>query len=605
MTQSPTIRKLPETVANQIAAGEVVERPSSVVKELVENAVDSGAKNIKISIVNGGKKHIAVQDDGCGMTKDDAVLSLERQATSKIKTIEDIENITTLGFRGEAIPSIASVSRFSIATRTADNDEGTLVRVNAGNLEDVCSWGCPTGTLVEVKDLFCNVPVRKKFLRADMTEEHHIKEIFTVNALAHPEIAFSLSINGRDSCKLASSNTLKERITDLFGKQFFENLLCVDYLDLKRAIKVHGFIERANLSTPTRHDQYIFVNSRAASAPSIHRAIRDALPKRESNVKLAAILFIEVPPNLVDVNVHPTKREVRFRDNNAVHSAVLSALEIALSKSMAPDVATELSELSINVPAQTCKPHFSQAVSVVKDAHESEEKLDLEIEPKFEPKFEPKPEPTPMEFAIEKDSSSSKPWKWFKFLASTASGYILIETDAGVVTVSPNAARERIAFEKLLDNSKNPKDATAISQQLLIPEIARLSPVDHSRILSSINELKAMGFQIEKFGDTTVKIDAVPQIIGNLSPITIINTIARDLSDTSSANRRGLDWRSDLIARSVARSFAGMSTALTEDGAIKLIEELCRCKMPYVCPRGKPVMIFTSTRELDRKFDRV
>ena len=605
MTQSPTIRKLPETVANQIAAGEVVERPSSVVKELVENAVDSGAKNIKISIVNGGKKHIAVQDDGCGMTKDDAVLSLERQATSKIKTIEDIENITTLGFRGEAIPSIASVSRFSIATRTADNDEGTLVRVNAGNLEDVCSWGCPTGTLVEVKDLFCNVPVRKKFLRADMTEEHHIKEIFTVNALAHPEIAFSLSINGRDSCKLASSNTLKERITDLFSKQFFDNLLSVDYHDLKRAIKVHGFIERANLSTPTRHDQYIFVNSRAASAPSIHRAIRDALPKRESNTKLAAILFIEVPPNLVDVNVHPTKREVRFRDNNAVHSAVLSALEIALSKSMAPDLTTELSELSINVPAETRKPHFSQAVSVVKDAHESEEKPDLKIEPKFEPKFEPKPEPTPMEFAIEKDSSSSKPWKWFKFLASTASGYILIETDAGVVTVSPNAARERIAFEKLLDNSKNPKDATAISQQLLIPEIARLSPVDHSRILSSINELKAMGFQIEKFGDTTVKIDAVPQIIGNLSPITIINTIARDLSDTSSANRRGLDWRSDLIARSVARSFAGMSTALTEDGAIKLIEELCRCKMPYVCPRGKPVMIFTSTRELDRKFDRV
>jgi DNA mismatch repair protein MutL len=271
---------------------------------------------------------------------------------------------------------------------------------------------------------------------------------------------------------------------------------------------------------------------------------------------------------------------------------------------MAPDVAAELSELSINVPAETRKPHFSQAVSVVKDAHGSEEKLDLKIEPKFEPKFEPKPEPTPMEFAIEKDSSSSKPWKWFKFLASTASGYILIETDAGVVTVSPNAARERIAFEKLLDNSKNPKDATAISQQLLIPEIARLSPVDHSRILSSINELKAMGFQIEKFGDTTVKIDAVPQIIGNLSPITIINTIARDLSDTSSANRRGLDWRSDLIARSVARSFAGMSTALTEDGAIKLIEELCRCKMPYVCPRGKPVMIFTSTRELDRKFDR-
>ena len=214
------VRVLPLHVANKIAAGEVVERPASVAKELIENAIDAGASSIKVAISAGGRKLVSVQDDGCGMTKDDAVLSLERQATSKILDVNDIEEIDTLGFRGEAIPSIASVSRFTITTRRHESDEGTMVQVNAGQLAEVRAAGCPPGTLVEVRDLFCNVPARRKFLRAFVTEENHVKQIFTVHALAHPSIGFSLTVDGRELYRLAPAAALNDRIFDIFGKDF-------------------------------------------------------------------------------------------------------------------------------------------------------------------------------------------------------------------------------------------------------------------------------------------------------------------------------------------------------------------------------------------------
>ena len=334
------IRVLPLHVANKIAAGEVVERPASVVKELVENAIDAGAANIRINVTQGGRKLVAVQDDGCGMTKDDAVLSLERQATSKILDVDDIEEIDTLGFRGEAIPSIASVSRFSITTRRHDSDEGTLVVVNAGTLAEVRAAGCPPGTLVEVRDLFCNVPARRKFLRAYATEESHVKNVFTIHALAHPAIGFSLTVDGRELYRLAPAATLADRILDVFGPDFAANLLPLspsfqppNHLTTQppnHPVQVSGYIERPNLAAPTRRDQYIFVNGRPATSPSIAYAIREAYPRHQGDAKPALFLFIELPPNQVDVNVHPTKREVRFRDNVAVKRAITEAIETAL-----------------------------------------------------------------------------------------------------------------------------------------------------------------------------------------------------------------------------------------------------------------------------------
>ena len=600
------MRVLPLHVANKIAAGEVVERPSSVAKELIENAIDAGATRIAVSIVQGGRKLVAVQDNGCGMTKDDALLSLERQATSKIRDVTDIEEIDTLGFRGEAIPSIASVSRFTLTTRRTDSDEGIQLQVNAGTLADVHAVGCPPGTLVEVRDLFCNVPARRKFLRAYATEEKHVKQVFTVHALAHPAIAFSLAVDGRELYKLAPAGNVSDRVRDLLGAEFLEHALAISLpvppaTRSPSAVRVSGFIERPNLSTPTRHDQYVFVNGRPASAPSIAYAIREAYPRQAGDTRPAAVLFIEVAPNQVDVNVHPTKREVRFRDNVAVKIAIMSAIERALGQPLASARKTPCAT-AVGVDTHSAQPVPSAAatppaptVKTPPPAKPDSAAAPIELSCTT-------PAPVAVEFAIEPDSPRSRPWQWFKFLAQSASGYLLVETDSGIVTINPQAARERIVYERLLDTARASGEAGA-SQALLIPETIRLAPVEAARISSAIDIIRAMGFQIEAFGRDTFKIDAIPQIVNALSLSAVLATIARDLSEGGS-RRAGAKWREELIAKSIAKSFAGASMALTRDGATKLVEELCACRMPYVCPRGKPVMIFTSTRELDRKFAR-
>lgn len=641
------MRVLPLHVANKIAAGEVIERPASVVKELVENALDAGSTRIAITITQGGRKLVAVQDDGCGMTKDDALLSLERQATSKIRDVDDIEQIDTLGFRGEAIPSIASVSRFSITTRRADSDEGTFLQVNAGTLAEVRAAGCPPGTRVEVRDLFCNVPARRKFLRAYATEENHVKTIFTTHALAHPSVGFSLTIDGRELYRLAPATTVRERVRDLFGDDFLAQMLTLGATDAEprsvreTSVLVSGLLERPNLSTPTRRDQYVFVNGRPATAASVAYALREAYPRRAGEARPAAILFIDVPPGQVDVNVHPTKREVRFRDNLAVKRAIEDAVTAALGggagAAAADAEATRETREATGETRETSEtrgeaaPHVSHVapvpspqVSLVSPVSSPQAPLaplvppvnpypslasspsrpsSLSCQP---PPFAPLPTPAPVQneiaFAVEPGSTRSKPWQWFKFLAQAASGYLLIETDAGIVTINPQAARERIAYEKLL-NAASADKVGQTSQALLIPETVKLNPVDAARIAASLETIARMGFQVEPFGTDTFKIDAVPQLIGSLAPATVLATIARDLAEGGS-RRSGERWRDERIAKSIAKSFAGASRALTKEGAESLVEELCACRMPYVCPRGKPVMIFTSTRELDRKFDR-
>ena len=602
------VRVLPLHVANKIAAGEVVERPASVVKELVENAIDAGAKNIKVTVSQGGRKLVAVQDDGCGMSRDDAVLSLERQATSKIADVGDIEEIDTLGFRGEAIPSIASVSRFTITTRRHDSDEGTLVRVNAGELAEVCAAGCPPGTLVEVRDLFCNVPARRKFLRAYVTEENHVRQVFAVHALAHPSIGFSLVIDSRETYRLAPAASLQDRVLDLFGPDFMAEMLPVGGRGI---VSVSGFIERPNLSQPTRRDQYVFVNGRPATSPSIAYALREAYPRRQGDLRPAAIIFVNLPPNQVDVNVHPTKREVRFRDNAAVKSAIMSAIESAVSGGATRDESQGTGRaFETSKTAETGETSETGGIGGTSDsrlprAAPAPTQNYQTAEPPKRP-TPPAPAPIQVEFAVEPNSTASRPWQWFKYLAQTDSGYILVETDAGLVTVNPRAARERIAFEGLFYGERGTGNGKrgAVSQQLLIPEVVRLPPADAARIRSSLAAIAELGFAVEEFGQDTFKVDAVPQLVGTLPPAAVISTIAHDVAESAGARRGGERWREELVAKSVARSFAGMDAAMDEAGATRLVEELCSTRMPYVSPQGKPTMIFTSTRELNRKFAR-
>ena len=595
------VRVLPLVVANKIAAGEVVERPASVVKELVENAIDAGAKSIKVVISQGGRKLASVLDDGCGMTRDDAVLSLERQATSKILDVEDIERIDTLGFRGEAIPSIASVSRFSLTTRRRDSDEGTFLQVNAGTLAEVRAAGCPPGTLVEVRDLFCNVPARRKFLRSYATEESHVRSVVAVHALAHPSIGFTLVSDDREVFRLAPATSSADRVRDLFGAEFFDRMLAIPERESSggraSSISVSGFVEMPNLSTPTRREQFVFVNGRPATSPSIAYALKEAYPRRPGDVRPATILFIDIPPEQVDVNVHPTKREVRFRDNVAVKLAITDAIERALGASDRTDEIVGTGETG---ETGVAPPPISHAEPPKRPGDSGAPQVSPL--PPVQPVTPVTPAPVQPEIRLEvsTDGATTRPWRWFRFLAQSESGYVIVETDAGIVTINPIAARERITYEKLLGSAEG-----ASSQTLLIPDVVRLTPVEAARIGDCLPLIREMGFQIEPFGRDTFKIDAIPTILGSsVSPSAILSTIAHDFSECGGQRRGGARWREELVAKSIARTFSGASAKLDADSATRLVEDLCSCRMPYVCPRGKPVMIFTSYRELDRRFDK-
>lgn len=616
MERDGQIRVLPIHVANKIAAGEVVERPASALKELVENAIDAGADRIDISVSAGGRKLVSVRDNGCGMNRDNALLSLERQATSKIRDVDDIEKIDTLGFRGEAIPSIASVSRFTIVTRRKENDSATKLVVNAGTIAEVSECGAPPGTCVEVRDLFCNVPARRKFLRSYATEESHIKSVFTISALAHPELGFSLTVDGREVHRLAPGSTIEERITGLFGRDFTDELVPVTDDEANTStVRVYGYISRPS-QNPVRREQFIFVNGRPATAPTIAYALKEAYPSGRNESKPSIFLFIDVPPSEVDVNVHPAKREVRFRRPADVKSAIIEAISRTLQgKAVAEESPAETTERPVfSVPFQPTPAPIQRALP----SFSAEPAKPVAPSPAAVPLNHPTPNaPTPQTSISNTPTLNSKipcvkpptpplasstgPWKFFKVLANTESGYLLIETDAGIVTLNPQAAQERIAFEKLMA-AHNPESGTASSQPLLIPETVHFSPLESARLKTFKSILLRQGFEIEEFGPDTWKIDAVPAIISGQNAADVIASIVYDIGEAGV--KRGDLWREELIAKSVARSFAGASRKFTMEDASRLVEELGRTRMPYVCPRGKPVMIFTSNRELSRKFDR-
>jgi len=586
------IRLLPLHVANKIAAGEVVERPASVLKELVENALDAGATRIDTTVVAGGRTLVSVRDNGCGMTREDALLSLERQATSKIRDVDDIENIDTLGFRGEAIPSIAAVSRFTLTTRRAEDESGTRLVVNAGTLAEVADCGAPPGTCVEVRDLFCNVPARRKFLRSYATEEAHIRSVMTVHALAHPDIGFSLTIDGREAYRFAPGATLEERIRAIFGASFADSLLPVSHAAVAPSgIRIHGYIERLGANVDIRHEQFTFVNGRPATAPVIGYALREACPHARADTRPSTILFIDLPPSQVDVNVHPSKREVRFRKaaevKEALTAAVTGAFLSPVSVPAAPAPAAPAPKAPVLAVAPALEPSsFTVPFSTIPNV------APARPDPVPVP---PEPESAPIQQEFAEPRQPDALWRWFNVLAETSTGYLLVETDDGLVTLNPRAARERIAYENVLARKQ------IVSQPLLLPETVQLSPADSQRIRGFLDELSAIGFVLEEFGRDVWKLDAVPQLAAGIPAAKLLASIASDIAE--SGTRRGtVRWRDELVARSIARTFAGASVKLTPEGATQLVKELAATRQPYVCPRGRPIMIYTSNGELSRKF---
>lgn len=610
MKERKHIRLLPVAVANKIAAGEVVERPASVVKEFMENAFDAEATRVDVAIEQGGRKLISVADNGCGMEHDDALMCLEPQATSKISDVDDIERISTYGFRGEAVPSVASVSRMTIRTAAEGEESGTCIEVEGGVVRSVSSIGFPQGTTFEIRDFFFNVPARRKFLKSIATEQSHIRTVFYLQALSHPEATMKLQVDGRDVVSLAGGASLKERIHDLFGAAFLENLRPVEYKC--GGVSVSGFIGLPSLTRGDRSEQYIFINKRAASAPIIPYALKEAYPPLDGDRKPVAILFIDVPPTEVDVNVHPTKREVRFRDGRGVRDAIILAVQKALgigSFGNLEPVATERTEDGTEI--EEAIPLSPQAYPAARPASAPYGGASLPVPPP-EPPVSKVPPPTRLESLPGFDEPSrgvsevvrgedvgrAGIWEWCRLLGQIGGGYLILETDAGFVVVDPRAAHERVLFERMIGGLSG----NCLSQPLLVPETVALPPIDANRIFENLDSLRSMGFGIDTFGDDAFVIDALPSGMKAPDLRSLLIDIAGGLSDSSI--KRGVpDWRAKALAQLAATSAVSRMEAIPYKALAQLVDDLAKTSKPYTSPRGKPTMLFTSTRELDRKFD--
>ena len=592
------IRLLPDIVASQVAAGEVVERPASVVKELIENSIDAGARKIEILIRRGGISLVRVVDDGCGMDRDDALLSLERHATSKIRSAADLAAIATLGFRGEALPSIASVSRFRLTTREPNAVAGTEIIVNGGKIDIVRDGGEAPGTQVEARSLFYNLPARRKFLRSENTESRNIEHQLQLQAIGHPQIAFAFVRDTRLVFQLPPAANLHDRIRDLHGNELLERLLPVNGAGLDK-IEISGLIGRAGLSRQTRAQQLVFVNGRAVESPVLTAALREgyhtALMKGQFPV---TFLFLNLDPASVDVNVHPAKREVRFRDPTAVREAVVNSIRRTLEggrsdwqeKFRAPAAHPPQ---PIETTAKIPEPRHGELPQL--GAALGERGYNVVAGVADPGRAVVKPEEFASETPIERDRN-----RQFQIIGILNKLYVLMENADGLVLVDQHAAHERILFEEL---RRRMEEQGVPSQRLLIPQTFDLPPRDAEWVERNLSILQKMGIGIEGFGPNTFKIDSLPAFLQTSDPISFMQRVIDDLksaSNSSSALRLG----EEMIAMTVCRHAVKANDPLRYLEVEKLIQDLLECDLPYCCPHGRPTMIQISLAELEKKFGR-
>ena len=602
----PRIKILPEDVANKIAAGEVVERPASVVKELVENALDAGAGRIDVSVVAGGRRLVSVSDDGCGMGREDAMLAPERQATSKLRSADDLSKIATMGFRGEALPSIASVSRFVLKTRRAADDAGTEVLIDGGTLRDVRECGMAPGTVVEVRDLFYNLPARRAFLRAFATEQAHVRSMVLVHAIAWPEVAFRLVCDGAASLRVAPAATREDRLRDLFGAGYLDAFVPV--AGAEGDVRVSGW---AGVPANTRGDtagQFVFVNGRPATAPVVQAAVREAYPRLEAGRRPVVFLFIDLPPEAVDVNVHPTKREVRFRAASVVRDAVLSALSRALRASPGGPAAGGTGGTGGTGEAEDRLRGFDPFAGTTPPPMPplAPSPVQTRLDPIDERTFAPRTPWAPSPSEPSEPSEPSKPSEptvpplRFRLVGVLSSGDAVVETEGGYAVVDVSSAHERVVYERLL---RSAAFAESPAQALLLPQTVALGPVEAERVRSFLPVFSDMGFDIEDFGGDTFLVRSIPESLQNVPAKTLLQDTASAIAEAGREKARA-HWREELVAGAAARAAVRTGKRLDERELAPLLLELAACRLPYVSPSGRPTMLFTSSRELDRRFGR-
>ena len=586
----PQIRILPDRVANQIAAGEVVERPAAVVKELVENALDAGATRIEVESREGGRALMRVEDNGSGMGRDDALLSLERHATSKIAQAADLDRLTSFGFRGEALPSIASIARFTLQTRPAAADAGTEVLVNGGKLVHVRDCGRPVGTTIVVEHLFQPVPARRKFLKSDATEAAHIAQSVRLYALAFPRVAFTLVQDQRVVFRSPECASLAERVGEIFGPGLLEALVPID----ARAadLEVSGLIGRPGLGRSSRQELITFVNRRPVDSRTLNSALTEAyqglLPKGRYPL---AVLFFQCDPAAVDVNVHPAKREIRFRNEPAVRDFVIAS------------VLGRLRELgAAAAPAETPAPGAAAPAAPLLHAGA----LPLPAPPVLAAEEAPGAFPAGAPgagMAAAPGGSALGPaagaglWRW---LGLAFGAYGIFETGAGLLLLDRRAAHERIWFERL---EAQIRQGAVPSQRLLLPISLELDPISSALLLDQETFLAGRGFAVAAFGRNFFRLEAVPGWMepGEAEPF------VRDLLAAVRAGRTGPE-NSELARESLMRlcaiQAARASARADEADPLGLVAELFRTQSPLTSPAGRPTLVEISRSELARRFQK-
>ncbi|QSH40154.1 DNA mismatch repair endonuclease MutL [Lentisphaerota bacterium ZTH] len=644
------IKILPEQLSNRIAAGEVIERPASVVKELAENAIDAGASSLLIEIENAGRKLIAVTDNGSGMDQDDALLCLEAHATSKIYKAEDIDNIKTLGFRGEAVPSIASVSRFCLKTRLQDQLEGFEVNVRGGRIIESRPAGCAPGTRIEVRDIFFNVPARKKFMRTNATEERHIQETVYMLSLPHPEIQFELIIDGRRIFSSPAHQDLLPRLKTLFGKQYSENMLEVDCsLD---GVDVKGFVARHGLTRNNRREQRTFVNGRPVEALPVFRGIRDGFDGMVEKGRFPpCVLFVDLDPHEVDVNVHPAKREIRLKHDYKVTRAVAAAVRNALRQAPAPAVTVDSTlplrsilngaqidyqpadaeqdtlDFTINVPTEgqsVIKNSSGNNRTFVPKEFESPAARDLKLAAsagKVEIEEPDEPEelsvvrevPDSGHQKIEYDTSTAAASQTIKeveentghvsfpggealkILGFIDATYILASGEDGLIIIDQHAAHERVMFEKMLKGSTEEP-----AQRLLLPVTLEFTRAEAAFIEKNKALLAQLGFEIEPLSSNTVMLNSIPASLRQENCGGLVRDLLANLLDEGRAGKTGIEN----VARAACKAAVKAHDHLSLHEARSLLRQMAECDMPFSCPHGRPTIISITLSELEKRFGR-
>ncbi|HEU4509397.1 MAG TPA: DNA mismatch repair endonuclease MutL [Pyrinomonadaceae bacterium] len=608
------IRVLADHVANQIAAGEVVERPASVAKELVENSIDAGATRITIEIEAGGRRLLKVADDGEGMVRDDAVLAFERHATSKIRESEDLAAIGTLGFRGEALASIASVARVELTTCVEDANVASRVTIEGGRMRDVKDAAHPRGTTIVVRDLFFNIPARRKFLRSEATETYHLTNLVTHYALAHPEIAFTFVNNGREIVRAAQAKDLRERAYQIFGESFLENLLEVNGGDSQIA-RVTGYVSAPKDRRTSRDSQYLFVNRRFVRDRMIGRALSEAyrsiLPY---GVYPAALLFIETPLEEVDVNVHPAKTEVRFRRQAAVSDAVREAVRSALaSKSYVHHEEQPLPSPPPPVqvapsPPPTPRINFIPE-PVVREVSGDEIARDIDTMLYSRPAPPTRPSAFPSASSATYDSADKftkvpEPQSLsnnIRPLGQLEESFIIATDDEGLLLIDQHVAHERILFDKYraLESERRPE-----SQQLLVPETFDLTPAQAAVFDDLAPELENYGFELMRLSGRTVAIKATPADL----PGSEARNMLSELLETVDAEKKSTareTLRDEIAASLACHAAIKVNMPLAPEKMRWLIDRLLQTSSPTTCPHGRPVILRLAIKDILKGFHRI